>query len=152
MAKQRKWSGLGVRSFARGVRWKVDQDYLDKLSPEEAQWLHKFNDLHYNGKYDHDFPLEVIRAANREKDAARRDMYDPTLIGANEGPAGDMSDEGRDLNPTPGYQSSAAYKALLARYRANLDAYRDRRKSRNVDTPPLEDYADEDKDRFPFGR
>ncbi len=32
----------------------MDQDYVDKLSPEEAQWLSNFNEEYVSGNFEHE--------------------------------------------------------------------------------------------------
>lgn len=49
--KPSKLWGLEARTFSRGARHLMDQDYFDKLSPEEKQWLSDFNETYYGNKY-----------------------------------------------------------------------------------------------------
>lgn len=64
------------------MRWKIDQDYLAKLSESEREWLAKFNDAHYGGDFRRSDPAEwdqtQRRAAWSEQRAAKRDAY--TLV------------------------------------------------------------------------
>ena len=70
--------GLLARNFPRSVSWRVDQDYFNKLTPEEQRWLAEFNDRFYGA----DFRGESVvfweeherRRAYRDKNAANRDL------------------------------------------------------------------------------
>jgi hypothetical protein len=60
------------------VAWRVDQDYADRLNPDERGWLAEFNDAFYGadfrgvpeGRWSTDERREVYRAKN----AANRDL------------------------------------------------------------------------------
>lgn len=49
--KIEKLWGLEFRAFNRGARQLVDQDYIDKLSPEEKKFLSDFNKSYYGNTF-----------------------------------------------------------------------------------------------------
>ena len=71
-------TGLAAATFPRSVAWRVDQDYAERLSADERQWLAEFNDSYYGadfrgvveGRWSTDERREVYRAKN----AANRDL------------------------------------------------------------------------------
>jgi hypothetical protein len=71
-------TGLAAATFPRSVAWRVDQDYADRLNPDERGWLAEFNDAFYGadfrgvpeGRWSTDERREVYRAKN----AANRDL------------------------------------------------------------------------------
>jgi len=71
-------TGLAAATFPRSVAWRVDQDYAERLSTDERQWLAEFNDSYYGadfrgvveGRWSTDERREVYRAKN----AANRDL------------------------------------------------------------------------------
>ena len=71
-------TGLAAATFPRSVAWRVDQDYAERLSGDERQWLAEFNDSYYGadfrgvveGRWSTDERREVYRAKN----AANRDL------------------------------------------------------------------------------
>lgn len=73
--------GLEVNSFPKHKRWAVDQDYTDKLSEEEKQWLSQFNEEFYKNKVKKNDPKALHNTDKLRKDcysrenAANRDLY-----------------------------------------------------------------------------
>jgi hypothetical protein len=72
--------GLYPKNFPRSVKWKVDQDYLDRLTDEEREWLSQFNDHYYGAKFPKDRSLttwdaDERRQAYRDKNVANADYY-----------------------------------------------------------------------------
>ena len=71
-------TGLAAATFPRSVAWRVDQDYAERLSTDERQWLAEFNDSYYGadfrgvaeGRWSTNERREVYRAKN----AANRDL------------------------------------------------------------------------------
>lgn len=105
------------------TRWQVDYDYLEKLSDEEASWLDRFTDAHYNAYFTDalDYDDDDRRDANNRKNAARRDLYSTSEL---DGRAtfdadefGFDSTESRDLSPTPEYLDSVEYREARAALR-----------------------------------
>lgn len=114
---------LNGRRFAKGVLWRVDQDYGHKLSPRELEWLRSFNDAHYNadfrGEVGQEYTREERRQADQAKNAARRDVSsirDP--VDLEELPPVDA--QGFDVEPVPEYLSSPEYKEALREVRSHL--------------------------------
>lgn len=118
---------LYPRNHPRSISWAIDLDYISKLSPEEARWLAEFVDRHYGGDFrgdvDGDWSVAERREAYRRKNIANSDMY-AQLSGAqmleDMDTVYDMESPVIDLEPTPDYLSSDAYKEALANYRENL--------------------------------
>lgn len=52
--KQTKYPGLVKSVNRRVIREYMDQDYIDKLSPEEKQWLSNFNEEWLSANFDHE--------------------------------------------------------------------------------------------------
>lgn len=42
---------MEARTFNRGARYMIDQDYVNDLSPEDKQWLSDFNETYYGNKF-----------------------------------------------------------------------------------------------------
>lgn len=124
----------------------VDQDYWDKLSPDEARWLAEFNDCwvggDFRGQTQRAWPQTLRREVWSRKHAALEDGYgqaelfgavqvfsetgriavdprtDPTITSSANDPAR------CDLRPTPEYLSSDEYKAAREAFRAQLSPTR----------------------------
>lgn len=80
-ATNRKRGGLAAlvaATFPRSVAWRVDQDYVDRLSPIERQWLAQFNDRFYGadfrGESSSTWSTDERREVYRAKNAANRDL------------------------------------------------------------------------------
>jgi hypothetical protein len=68
----RKLRGLTARDFFPYVRWKVDQDYVDKLSLKDREWLARFNREMYDNEYT---PRTGIHRTKDQHRANMRDQY-----------------------------------------------------------------------------
>lgn len=73
-------TALSPRAYARSVSWRVDQDYLDQLGPDERRWLAGFLDRYYGADHrpdgsGHDWSTDDKRVSYRDKNAANRDLY-----------------------------------------------------------------------------
>lgn len=57
-------------------RWRIDQDYRQKLSPEECLWLDKFNDEYYRAEFTETplHPKEKRGEIYDAQNAAQRDL------------------------------------------------------------------------------
>ncbi len=128
--------GLLPKNFPRTVAWKIDQDYTEYLTEEEARWLARFNDSHYGAAFGHDrsgtWSPALRRVVYVEKNAANRDLYEITKVSGLLGYQGDSSGESPadantkayvdleqvDISPTPAYLNSPEYKQVLAEVRA----------------------------------
>lgn len=68
-----------AKTMARPVRWQLDQDYIEKLSPEDQDYLAKFLDEYYNGRFAKGEPVhqteDLRRSCYRNKNNANRDAY-----------------------------------------------------------------------------
>src|SRR5882724_10751545 len=49
--KTKKLWGLEFKSFSRGARQLMDQDYVDGLSDKDKEWLSDFNETYYGNKF-----------------------------------------------------------------------------------------------------
>jgi len=71
-------TGLAASTFPRSVAWRVDQDYADRLSLDERQWLADFNDRFYGadfrGETNVTWSTDERREVYRAKNAANRDL------------------------------------------------------------------------------
>lgn len=70
--------GLAAATFPRSVAWRVDQDYTDRLSPDERRWLAEFNDAFYGADFrgvtEERWSTDERRVVYRAKNAANRDL------------------------------------------------------------------------------
>lgn len=85
MGKRKNDAGLVASNFPLPDRWKFDQDYLDKLSTEERQWLAAFMDAYVGGDFRgvprEQWPLPNRSDVNRSKDAGKVDAFGLTAAG-----------------------------------------------------------------------
>ncbi len=121
--------GLFKRNFVKTVRWAVDQDYVNKLTPEEQEWLSKFNDHYYGAKFTHDVDGEWSPGERRKtyvaKNAANRDIYAISESGGfldvyESNPNSTQEASGQDFAETPEYLESPDYKRARAEFRSHL--------------------------------
>lgn len=89
----RKGKKQGIRNNNKDL---ADQDYFNKLSPEEQQWLNAFNQANYNANFK---PLEAILGSKIEGEM-RDDMNRQNYSARVEAMAG-LSDAG-ELNTFEG--------------------------------------------------
>lgn len=137
---RRRETGPRPGGYPKPLRWKIDYDYLDALSPDELEWLANFSDGHYGGDFRNQAALDrgaepwdadQRRAAYTDKRAARQDAYglgdavgrvdyangqDPRDVYPDE-PAPVV--EG-DWSRTPEYLNTEEYKQALEEYRGHL--------------------------------
>jgi hypothetical protein len=94
--------GLQVRSFPKHKQWAIDQDYLDKLTPEEKEWMGKFNQEFYRNrvtkgsKTDLHNTTALRRDCYARENAANRDLYAVKAVGKMI--VGDMTIQDEDGN------------------------------------------------------
>lgn len=71
-------AGLAAATFPRSVAWRVDQDYTDRLTPDERGWLAEFNDAFYGADFrgvaEERWSTNERREVYRAKNAANRDL------------------------------------------------------------------------------
>lgn len=75
-----KYPGL-VKEVNPKTRWEyLDQDYIDKLSPKEKEWLSNFNEEYLSGNFKH--PGKKLHKTTKERrecytrnNARNRDLY-----------------------------------------------------------------------------
>lgn len=122
--------GLHPRSFSRVVRDQVDQDYVDKLSDEDKEWLAKFNQAFYDGNFKgegkEDWTTDQRRAAYRANNARKRDVYGRArglgaLAYSDTLDRESQSDE-PDLEPSPAYLDTVEWREAVAEWRRHVDA------------------------------
>jgi hypothetical protein len=147
--KRRGTYAVYPRNHPRSVRWKVDYDYIDQLSPDEKEWLARFTDeytgadfrgtpnLHqtaeqrrerYNAKNMANRGVAAAtelqqlgdNGAYRDRDLTKR--LGRSLITEHRSVAREIPALPFDTAPTPSYQAYPAYQAALAEFRALLDA------------------------------
>jgi hypothetical protein len=119
--------GARPRRLPLPLRWKGDQDYWDKLSVEEKQWLTEFNNAHYQNAFESDVGSEwddenkaTTRAANR---AAMDDVYgQASAVGAISEFRPGEQDYGNAVDPALPlkYLNSEEYKAARDEFRDQL--------------------------------
>ncbi len=135
--------GLVASNFPRGVQWKLDQDYVGKLSQEEREWLAKANDAMYGHKFREGFGkadaagkggwTEEQRAESYYHDNAgrrdalfitRKELIEDLEVAGEALPLIETPEDGLSLNalaePTPEYLNTDEYKAALAEFRKTL--------------------------------
>lgn len=159
--RRRSLHGLYARNFPRDRRWAIDQDYADKLTPDEKAWLAEFNDRYYGGDFRDSDPdvwdPPARSVVNRDKHASAADALtlagleggagvvplapdgDPDSTprdGSATGDNGNPSQSVRDWTRTPEYQDDPDYKAARAEYRQQLR--QGRRDREPVASPTLE--------------
>lgn len=65
--KIEKLWGLEPKTFSRGSRYFIDQDYAGELSKEEKAWLSKFNEEYYGNKVKKKDSLHLDKLKNYDK-------------------------------------------------------------------------------------
>lgn len=137
----RQTHGLFPKNYSKPVAWKVDYDYLDKLTQAEKEWLSDFSSAHYSGDFRSAhgstwFPHEK-REAYVQKNAANRDSYSIAEVSSRiahipdlerSAPSGRprefdvLAPHDTDEQHTPSYLNSETYRAALEEYRASIPA------------------------------
>lgn len=129
--KRRNYHGLFARNFPKDRRWAVDFDYLDKLSPQEKEWLATFSDGHYGGDFRADpdtWTTERRRDVVRDKHASQHDIL--TLASLADGiseineTTSQVEADPKDWSPSPAYLDGDDYKEARAEFRKHLMAGR----------------------------
>lgn len=100
----------------------MDQDYTERLSPGQKQWLAEFNDRYYGadfrGEAEMSWSTEDRRSVYRDKNRANRDLMTCALPVDVEVP--DETVEMEELvYPNDGRLDGAKYKAAREAYRAD---------------------------------
>lgn len=79
MAKKPNNYALNAHNHPISVGWRVDYDYLKKLTPEQKTWLAGFTDAFYSGDFrkapEKDWPTSERRASYTRKNVANSDCY-----------------------------------------------------------------------------
>jgi hypothetical protein len=118
-------------NFAKPQQGYVDQDYWDKLTPEQTRWLANFNDAYYGGDFRREtqeaWPQELRRKVWQNKHAALEDAYGQAAVyGAvqvyseTSPRVADPRSTPADIEPTPEYLNSAEYKEARDAFRQTL--------------------------------
>jgi hypothetical protein len=127
--------------YPKHYRWRVDYDYLDRLTPDEAAWLAQFTDEEVAGDFRYEEPFtedqEARRAVWREKKRSERNFKsgfgEPSSLDTSADevpPAAAYHPEALgapDLAPTPEYLSTLEYKDAVAALRDAIDNGQKRR-------------------------
>ena len=136
--------GAYARNHPKSVQWKVDYDYVAKLSDEDKAWLAKFTDEFVGGDLRHSDPVhdtpELRRLAYAGNNVGKRDFYSKMDAMGKLDRQGvrtvlppDAHDAGEDA-PAPAYLAYPGYKRALARLRA---LYPDDQRRGLPDTPEV---------------
>lgn len=153
--KQRGTFGAYGKNHPATVAWRVDADYLDKLTQEEREWYAAFCDKYYGGDFrgegGGEWTEEEKREAYIDKNRANSDVYtnhqydaendiwQPRIMPLREMGGHDVGvfveDPNRDLSEVPEYLNDPEYKAALAELRRHLHPGRAPREP--DDTPEL---------------
>lgn len=76
--KNRRLATVNPKRYSRTVRWKIDYDYLDKLSPEEKKWLAEFTREWLDNPKSHTPKFfkskKDLKETRSNRNAARRDI------------------------------------------------------------------------------
>lgn len=102
----------------------MDQDYIGQLSTKEREWLAKFNDEYYGGKFvKGEKHLHKTKGKKREiwrrLNHTRSDVFARAPVDYEE-PV--IAHEMYPRPPTPAYLDTPQYRQLLQEYRDALDA------------------------------
>lgn len=69
------------------ARWRIDQDYLRRLSPQDRAWIERFNDEYYRAEFGED-PLHPPGEKRREiydaQNVAARDLVTASSVDVSE--------------------------------------------------------------------
>lgn len=153
--KRRGTFGAYGKNHPAAVAWRVDADYLNKLTQEEREWYAAFCDKYYGGDFrgegGGEWTEEEKREAYIDKNRANSDAYTnyqydaesdtwrprllPRHFEMNEHAGVLAEDPNRDLTEVPDYLDDPEYKAALAEFRRHLHPGRAPREP--VDTPEL---------------
>ena len=132
--KAKNLHGLNARTFPQSVRWKVDQDYLGKLTPEEKEWLSRFNDCFigadFRGDDEKTWTPEERRVVYRAKNAAGRDVFTSGLVDVGRHIPERKTDFSDENPETPAYLNSKQYKEALSEFREEIDEKKKRKKAK----------------------
>jgi hypothetical protein len=126
--RSKNYHGLYARNFPKPLRWQVDCDYSDRMTPEERQWLSEFNDRWVGGDFrdttDEEWPREARSEVNRSKNASRTDVYALSECSGQLLYRGVATADERqgdlDGEPTPEYLEADEYKKAVAEFRKHL--------------------------------
>ena len=127
------------------TRWKIDYDYLRRLTPEERQWLAQFSDAHYGSDFRGDpeaWSVPERRKVYNAKNSERGDAYAMSGLGNCLGELGPRltspspENDPRDFSDTPEYLNSDEYKRARDSFRETLSPHRTPHKPTH--TPELE--------------
>lgn len=74
-----KRSPLDPHSYGKSTSWKVDMDYVEKLSPEDRAWLEKFCLGEYGGSTNGLHSPDQMRDVWRDKKRASKDVLNTAV-------------------------------------------------------------------------
>ena len=137
--------GLYARNFPKPARWKVDQDYISRLSDDERRWLAQFHDEYYGGFFSPKREAlhstkELRRECYAANNATNADSYSihevsGRLFSSEELPLFEPESlGGQDGSPLPSYLNDQEYKSLREQFRTHLPKDR---KARVNETPEM---------------
>ena len=96
--------GLEKKSFPKHKEWMVDQDYTKSLSPEEQEWLGRFNQEYYRNRFessekDLHSTKEQKRQCYSTENARNRDLYSIKNVGGMiEGSSSVTDEDGNEID------------------------------------------------------
>ena len=124
-ATNRKRGGsaaLAPATFPRSVAWRVDQDYVGVLTPNEKEWLAQFNDRYYGadfrGESEVAWSTDERRRVYRDKNRANRDLMTCALPVEAEVPQEAVELEETTVDDLA-HLDAAEYKTAREAYRAD---------------------------------
>lgn len=115
-------AALSAASFPRSVAWRIDQDYVRNLNPDERAWLAAFNDRFYGadfrGETEQAWTTEQRQERYRAKNAANRDTMTSTQSANVEPPEDIVEAEDALLTDDSQWTDSEDYRHARDAYRA----------------------------------
>lgn len=82
--KAAKYPGLNNKLFSKVKQQYFDYDYVDKLNPEEKEWLSKFTDEYLGANLSAPKPLHKTKALRKDcydrNNSRNRDVYNISKV------------------------------------------------------------------------
>ena len=135
-------AALVPSNHPRPLQWRIDYDYVGKLSDDEQRWLANFTDAYVGGDFRKvdpaEWPAEQRSDVNRSKNASKTDAQTLNEVW---GTLSELPLNAKaPVSPLPdddyAYTNDPLYKSALAEYRSHLATGRKAKKPKP--TPELE--------------